>query len=66
MRRVPPLPDAGLYADALRRFVAAGDIVQENLAIFGTNTDDTTNAGVTVKADTTANPNVTASTLIGD
>jgi xylulokinase len=66
MRRVPPLTSAGLYADALRRFVAAGDIVQENLAIFGTNADNTTNADVTANANASANSNVTARTLMRD
>jgi sugar (pentulose or hexulose) kinase len=44
MRRVPALAGGADYADQLRRFVAAGDIAQQHLAIFGSNAEVTARA----------------------
>lgn len=39
MRRLAPVPAVAVYAAQLRRFIAAGDVVQEHSAIFGSNSD---------------------------
>ena len=39
MRRLPPLADADVYCGQLRRFIAAGDLIQAHPDVFGSNAD---------------------------
>jgi sugar (pentulose or hexulose) kinase len=41
MRRLPPLANTHMYCDQLRRFIAAGDLIQAHPDIFGSNADAT-------------------------